>query len=139
MMQMSDVPRAEDRFSAESAYLPPAVGKIGAESGLCNLLSGPGRYIRQERAEPLCDRQMRDDGVAELRIGQICQHRCLNGSHDLASLGTDHGEAENAIVIGSDDNLHEALRFLRCLRPQYAAHRQLRHAHDGALALRLAL
>jgi hypothetical protein len=40
---------------------------------------------------------MRDDGVAETLIGEVSEHRHLHRGHDLARLGADHREAENAI------------------------------------------
>ena len=51
---------------------------------------------------------MRDDGIAELRVWETRQHRRLHHGHDLAGLGADHREAENAVVARTDKNFHEA-------------------------------
>jgi hypothetical protein len=79
-----------------------------------------------------------ENGVSEPPIWQVCQHRRLHRSHDLAGLGANHREAENAVVAPTDKSLHEALCFVRRLCPQHSAHRQLRDAHGDALVLRFA-
>src|SRR5262249_52870676 len=56
------------------------------------------RHIRQERAESLRHRQVRQNGVAKPRIGQLGQHGRLNRRHYLTGLGPDHREAEDTIV-----------------------------------------
>ena len=81
---------------------------------------------------------MRQNGIAKLLIRKFSQDRGLHRSHDLSRLSADHREAENAIIILSDNCLHEALRFVRRLRAQDRAHRQLRNTHRDAVALRLA-
>src|SRR5260370_41744574 len=65
---------------------------------------------------------MRDNGIAELRIWETCQHRGLHDGHDLAGLGADHREAENAVVT-PNKGLHEPLCFVPRLRRQNGAHR----------------
>jgi len=61
---------------------------------------------------------MRDAGVAKPRIWQVRQHR----GHDLARLGTDHCESENAIVT-TDKSFHKFLYFIGRVRPEDGAHR----------------
>src|SRR5262245_25548463 len=82
---------------------------------------------------------MGDDCITEPRIGEARQHGRLHRDHDLIGMGPDHRKAENAIVISGYDNLHEALRLLRRLCPQYTAHWKRRHAHDDVLPLRITL
>src|SRR5882672_2580259 len=77
---------------------------------------------------------MRQNGVSELRIWQPGQHRRLHCRRDLARLGADHGEAEDAIITSGDQRLHEAGSVADRLHPQYLAHRQLRHTRSHALA-----
>jgi hypothetical protein len=81
---------------------------------------------------------VRENGVTEPRIWQVCQHRRLHRGHDLTGLGANHREAENAVVTPTDKSLHEALSFVGRLRPQHSARRQPRDAHGDALALRFA-
>src|SRR5215510_10733302 len=97
------------------------------------LLYGHRRHIREERVKSLHHRRVRENGVAKLRIWQICQHRRLHRGDDLAGLGANHREADNSVVI-TDKSLHEALFFVSCLRPQHRAYRQLRDAYGDALA-----
>jgi hypothetical protein len=97
-----------------------------------------GRHVREQRAQPLCHRRVREGGVAKLRIRQVCQHRSLHYGHDLTGLGANHRKAEYA-VVAPDKSLHEALCFVRRLRPQDSARRQLRDACSDALPLRFAL
>src|SRR5215471_18817994 len=75
-------------------------------------LSLSGRHVREKRAEALCHCRMCDDGIAELRIWQVRQHRRLHHGHDLTGFGADHREAENAVLARTDKNLHKALRFV---------------------------
>src|SRR5262249_27281716 len=88
-------------------------------------------------SEPLRHGWMRENGVAQRLIWQLCQHRGLHAGHDFPRLGPDHREAENAVVICTDERLHEALGFFRRLSSQYSAHRQLRDPHCDAVALRI--
>src|SRR5262245_13854848 len=81
---------------------------------------------------------MRENGVAQLGIRQVCSHRGLHHDHDFTGFGTDHGETENPVVTPSDKSLHEPLRFVGRLRPQDSARRQSRHPHGDALAPRVA-
>src|SRR5215510_1113459 len=101
-------------------------------------LYGHRRHIREERVKSLHHRRVRENGVAKPRIWQICQHRRLHRGDDLAGLGANHREAENAVVIPTHKSLHEALSFSGCLRPQHNVRRQFRDAHGDALALRFA-
>ena len=81
-----------------------------------NLLYGPRRHIREERAESLRHRRVRENGVAEPRVWQVCQHRRLHRGHDLTGVGANHREAENAVVTPADKSLHEAALFVDRLR-----------------------
>src|SRR5262245_61361045 len=99
------------------------------------LLYGHRRHIREERVKSLHHRRVRENGVAEPRIWQICQHRRLHRGDDLAGLGANHREAENAVVI-TDKSLHESMCFGTCLLPHHRAYRQLRDAYFDALAFR---
>src|SRR5262249_25899653 len=90
------------------------------------LLHGHKRDIREERVKSLHHRRVRENGVAELRIWQVCEHRRLHRGHDLTGVGANHREAENAVVIPTHKSLHEALSFSGCLRPQYNVRRQFR-------------
>src|SRR5262245_24736452 len=81
---------------------------------------------------------MRENGVAQLGIRQVCSHRGLHHGHDFTVHGTDHGETENPFVTPGDKSLHEPLRFVGRLRPQHSARRQSRHPHGDALAPRVA-
>jgi len=68
-----------------------------------------GRHIRQEGAEPLRHRGVRENGIAQRRIRQPGEHHRLHRGHDLAGLGADHREAENTFVTSTDESFHEAL------------------------------
>jgi hypothetical protein len=116
-----------------------ALASLFAPLLLESLLQGPRRHIREELAESLHHRRVREEGVAEPRVWQVCQHRRLRHGDDLAGLGAKHREAENAVVTPPNERLHEALLFVGRLRPQHRAHRQPRDAHGDALALRFAL
>jgi ABC-type methionine transport system ATPase subunit len=48
--------------------------------------SSPGRHIREEVAEALRHCGMRQNGIADLRIWQVGQHRGLHRGHDLTGL-----------------------------------------------------
>src|SRR5260221_9141104 len=96
----------------------------------------PRRHIREERAESLHHRRMRENSVAEPRIWQVGYHCRLHRCQNLTGLGTDHDEAENAVITLTHKSLHEALSFVGCLRPQHSAHRQPRDPWGDALALR---
>ena len=117
---------------------------VGRNQGVNNvifqrdLLCGPGRHIRKEWTESLRHRRVRENGVAEPPIWQVCQHRRLHRGHDLAGLGANHREAENEVVAPADKSLHETLCFVRRLCSQHRAHRQLRDPRGDALALRFA-
>jgi len=50
----------------------------------------------------------------------------LHHGDDLAGLGGNHRESENAVVTPADKRLHKALSFAGRLRPQNSAHRQPR-------------
>src|SRR5213592_2769343 len=78
------------------------------------------RDIRQQKAESLRHREVRENGVAQLRIRQLRQHRRLHRGHDLTGLGPDHGEPENAVVAPADEHLHEAGAFTDRLHPSTA-------------------
>ncbi len=82
---------------------------------------------------------MRNDRIAQHRIGQLREHRCLHGRHDLARLGTEHREAENAVIARTDKNLHETLFLVGRLGAQYGTHRKLRNTRSDAFMVRLAL
>ena len=86
-----------------------------------DLSYGSCRYIRKERAESFRYRRVDENGVSELGIWQVGQHRRLHRSQNLAGVGANHREAENPFVASIDKNLHEALCFVRCLCPQYSA------------------
>ena len=94
-------------------------------------------HVGEEETQSLGHRRVRENGVAEPRVWQAGQHRRLHDSHDLASLRADHGEAENAVVIRADENLHEALLLADRLRSQDCACRQLANTRRYTLALRL--
>ena len=81
---------------------------------------------------------MRENRVAEPRIGQISKHGRLDRGHDLAGLGANHGEAKNAVIVLSDKSLHEPLCFFSRLCSQDRAYRELREARAHALVLRIA-
>src|SRR5215813_3889244 len=81
---------------------------------------------------------MRENGVAEFLIRQVRQHRNLHSGHDLPRLSANHRETENEVIIFSDNSFHEALCFVRGLRSQYGAHRQLSDTHRDAVTLRVA-
>jgi hypothetical protein len=82
---------------------------------------------------------VRKNGVAEHRKWQGCQHRRLHRGHDFAGLGANHRKAKNAVVTPTDENLHEALCFVRRGGSPHGAHRQPRDARDDTLALSFAL
>ena len=69
---------------------------------------------------------------------QVGQHRRLHRSQNLAGLGANHREAKNAVVAPTNQNLHEALCFVRCFRSQHSPHRQSRDARGDTLLLRFA-
>src|SRR6202167_3576567 len=102
------------------------------------LLGGPGRNVREEEAQALREGRVRKNRVAKPRVGQVRQHRHLHHGHDLAGLGADHGEAEDAVVTVPDESLHEAQCLAARLRPQHSAHRHPGDAHLDALTFRLA-
>src|SRR5260221_6289315 len=96
----------------------------------------PRRHIREERAESLRHRRVRESSVAEPRIWQVGYHCRLPRRQNLTGLGTDHDEAENAVVALTHKRLHEPLSFVDRLRPQHGAHGQPRIPRGGALASR---
>ena len=61
--------------------------------------------------------------------------RRLHRGHDLAGLGADHREAENAVTRASTSTFMKPCVFVDRSRPQHGAHRQLGHPHRDALAL----
>jgi hypothetical protein len=82
---------------------------------------------------------VRKNGVAEHRKWQGCQHRRLHRGDDFAGLSANHRKAKNAVVTPTDENLHEALCFVRRGGSPRGAHRQPRDARDDTLALSFAL
>jgi hypothetical protein len=48
---------------------------------------------------------MREDRVAQPRIGQVGEHGGLHDGHDFAGLGADHRKAEDAVVACPDEPL----------------------------------
>lgn len=82
---------------------------------------------------------MRENRVPQFRVGQLCQHRRLHGGHDLAGFGPDHGEAKNAVVLRTDERLHEPLRFIDRACAQHGARRQFGHPHGEVSTFRLTL
>src|SRR5262249_25608278 len=77
----------------------PCPGRRGQRTFRLELLPGNRRHIREERVKSLDHRRVRENGVAEPRIWQICQHRRLHRGDDLAGLGANHREADNSVVI----------------------------------------
>src|SRR5260370_34734136 len=71
------------------------------------------------------------------KIRPINRHGGLVRGFTHSSLGTNHREAKNAVVVRADNRLHEALLFAGRLRPQHRARRQPCDARDDALAFRL--
>src|SRR5437870_13760318 len=86
--------------------IAPTSINLCRKRAVSRLSFGPRRYIREERAQPLRYGEMGDDGVAQLRIRQVSEHRHLNRGHDLTRFGADHREAQDTIVAGADDRLH---------------------------------
>src|SRR5271165_3304236 len=91
----------------------------------------------EEKAEAFGHGEVRDDGVAQLRVRKPRHHRGLDDGHNLAGLGADHGEAQDAIVARADHDLHEACLLAGRLCAQDLAHRQPPHPHRDALTLSL--
>ena len=54
---------------------------------------------------------VRKNGVAKAGVGQARQHRRLHHGDDLAGLGANHRESENAVVTPADKRLHKASSF----------------------------
>jgi hypothetical protein len=73
--------------------------------------------------------------VTKLLIRQGCKHRRLYRRHDLACIGADHCEAENAIVISADQDFHETLRLVGRFSSQDSTHRQFSDAYGNAMSL----
>jgi hypothetical protein len=68
----------------------------------------------------------------------VRRHRGVHNGHHFAGLSADHGEAENAVVILSDQRLHETVGLAGRLRPEHGFHRQLGDARFHALTFRFA-
>src|SRR5262249_37591291 len=69
---------------------------------------------------------------------QSADHRRLHAGHDLARLGADHREAEDAVAARLDEHLHEAGRFSERPHAEDVAHRKPGDAERDALLARLA-
>ena len=50
----------------------------------------PRRHICKQRAESFGDGEVSDDGITQFLVWQTREYRSLDGSHDFASLGTNH-------------------------------------------------
>src|SRR5215470_8141385 len=108
----------------------------GLSNSRCGALYGPGRHIREEQAQPLSHRRMRECDVSERRIRKACQYCCLRRGHDFAGPGTDHREAKDATIVLVDNSFHESLPLLDRLRAKHRVHGQLRDAYADSLAFR---
>src|SRR2546430_995811 len=71
---------------------------------------------------------MRQDSVAQRGIGQSCDHRNLDGGHDLRRADTERRETEDAVAVSFDQRLQKASRFRQRARTQYGFHGNLEHA-----------
>src|ERR671920_1461401 len=97
------------------------------------LSCGPLFHIREEGVQRLGERGVGEDGVAERRVGQVTQHGYLDHRHDLATFYPEHGAAQDPVVPGVDDGLHEAARLARLYGPRNVGHRYLGYEHVAAL------
>src|SRR6267142_5190714 len=86
-------------------------------------------YIREERAEGLSHRRVRDNRIAQACVRHARQHCGLNHRHDFTGLSADHRETENAVAVRLDQRLHEAARLRYRLRSQYSGAGQLGDAN----------
>jgi hypothetical protein len=70
----------------------------------------------------LSDRTVSQDGIAKRGIGQSCDHRDLDGSHNLARADTEGSKSQKAIAIGFHQRLQESSCFRKRARPQNGFH-----------------
>src|SRR5262245_46961443 len=87
------------------------MGSLGFGSGVSRYLqtaSGPGGQRAEKRGEPFRNRRVDQDRIAQRRVGQSRGHRGLDDRHDLAGLGRERGEAQDAVAVGGDQSLVEA-------------------------------
>jgi hypothetical protein len=62
----------------------------------------------------------------------------VHRSHNFTGCGTNHREAEDAVVAVGNKGFHKALPMIGSLRPEYRIHRQPCNAGDDALTFRFA-
>jgi hypothetical protein len=60
----------------------------------------------------------------------------VHRSHNFTGCGTNHREAEDAVVAVANKSFHKALPLIGGLRPKYRIHRQPRNAGEDTLAFR---
>src|ERR1700730_16970684 len=77
---------------------------------------------------------MRQDRVAQNRVGQVTEHRSLHRYHQLARFECESGEAQNLVAVFGYEYLHEAARLGDRFGAQHFGHRQLRHPIYDAVA-----
>src|SRR5216683_7531425 len=79
------------------------ISLVWAPRGSARALSG--RHVREEPAQALGHCRVREDRVAQSRVGHACQHRGLHHGHDFTSLRAKHRETEDVVAVGCDQRL----------------------------------
>src|SRR6266550_7652535 len=108
---LPSIPMADTSLSEPYSPLTPSILRLRycCLDSTCHfsreLLPGPRRHIREERAKSLRHRRVRENSIAKLRIWQVSQHRRLHHGHDLTGFGAYHRKAENAVVSRTDESL----------------------------------
>jgi hypothetical protein len=62
-------------------------------------------------SRPFAHRWVRQDGVTQRLIRQVCEHRCLYGGQHSIGVSANHRAAENTIV-STNERFHEASSFV---------------------------
>jgi hypothetical protein len=78
---------------------------------------------------------MRQNRVAQLRIGQPCNHCDLNRGHNYPSIHSESGEPKDPIAIDLNQRFQEAPPFRKSMRSQHSFHGDLEQTVWDALTL----
>src|SRR6266852_2016823 len=92
--------------------------------------------IRQQKDQALGDGRMRENRVAQHRVGQSAQHCRLNGRHHFAGFRTKRGESQDAVAFRINQHLYKSTRFANRNGSKYTGHRHLGQAICDAPRLR---
>src|SRR6266478_2966214 len=94
------------------------------------------RYRCEQRYKPLDQCGVRQDRIAQRRVGQPCDHRNLDGGQDLPRTDTEGREPKDAIAISLHEGLHKPARLRKRACTQVGFHWDLKQAIRDPLSLR---